>query len=137
VSDEYRAIKTELLAEALAIISPRVDSWKRAASLVAGSFAGEATHDISVAFVSAVVENIMDAEPGCDHSVGICMCGERAVVEELRLWLDGKETCPTCHGDGFVWNEAKYKARPVLEDDGDWWGHEACPRCGGKQVVAL
>ena len=136
MSNEYRAIKTELLADALAIVSPRVDSWRRAAMTVAGSFAGEATHDISVAFVRAVLENIMDGEPGCDHSVGICMCGERAVVEELQLWLDGKETCPECHGDGFIWNKVKY-ARPNTDDDADAWGNEVCPRCDGKQAVAI
>lgn len=108
---EYRAIKTELLAEALAIVSPRVDSWKRAAAHYAGMFVGEERHEISEAFVRAVVENIEEAEPGCDHSVGICMCGARQVLEDLRLWLDHKERCPVCNGDGFyyspeVWSQA-------------------------------
>lgn len=88
--------------------------------------------------VQAVLDYLSE-DLECDHSVNICMCGPAAVVEELLLNMDGKETCGDCGGEGYIWDEAKYKAeraRLLAEWGGEelWHisdevGYMPCSRC--------
>lgn len=95
--------------------------------------------------VQAVVDYLSE-DLTCDHAVNICMCGPASIVEELRLNLDGKETCGVCGGEGFTWNQTKYEqARELwLESQGPerWYemsddvGYDPCEACDKKGVVA-
>lgn len=81
----------------------------------------------------------------CDHAVNICMCGAAEVVRELSLNLDGKETCPTCGGEGYNWDQAAFdKARSEqiaawggqeLFDIGESAGYVPCGQCNKEGVV--
>ena len=93
------------------------------------------------ALVQAVVDYLSE-DLGCDHQVGICMCGVIAVVHELLLNLDGKETCAACSGDGFTWSREKYEAAKVrYADEADFWdleseGYVDCVTCNRQGVVS-
>lgn len=63
----------------------------------------------------------------CDHSVNICACREAAVVAALKLALIGKRYCPTCCGDGVIYESG---------DDGDM-ECPTCEKCGGSGIVAV
>lgn len=95
------------------------------------------------ALVQAVVDYLGE-DLTCDHSVNICMCGPAAVVEELLLNLQGRETCRACGGEGFTWNQARYEASKrewESKEPNNWYnfpddeGYEACERCNRKGVV--
>lgn len=91
------------------------------------------------ALVQAILDYLSE-DLVCDHSVNICVCGPAAVVEELLLNMDGKETCGDCAGEGHIWDEARYKAereRLLAEWGGEelWHisddvGYLPCSRCG-------
>ena len=98
-----------------------------------------------VFLVQAVVDYLSE-DLGCDHSVNICTCGTAAVVSELLLNMQGRQTCPSCSGDGHHWDKAKYEAAKVryLEEWGGdmWWdieseGYVDCEKCNRKGTVEL
>lgn len=109
----------------------------------------DAATELPREFVRMLAEEIEANDVSCDHSVGICACGEAATLAELKLRLDGMMTCPECGGEGFTWDERVYvlrikgyvslhggseaEARGALGDD----GYATCPRCKGKCVVAV
>lgn len=88
------------------------------------------TFDYSRKFIEALVEEIKEGEPFCDHSVGICACGALAILNELQLRLKGMKTCPTCYGDGFEYVEA------ITRNN---YGHDSdmieCRECEGTGAV--
>lgn len=100
----------------------------------------EALSDVPVGLIDAFIEMAREAG-GCDHSVGICACGEEAIVAELLLLKDGKATCRECGGDGYVWDEAVYEANlKKYADQGyacDSYGNVPCPGCEGRGIVRL
>lgn len=68
---------------------------------------------------------------GCDHSVGICMCGIIGLVAELKLAKMGKTYCSDCHGDGQIWSqethdEALKRDPRYAEYDSDGLGYAEC-----------
>lgn len=103
---------------------------------------GKDTVDVTRRFVQALVDEINDGDPFCDHSVGICSCAVQGVLEELELALEGKQTCSNCGGEGVVYDEAKYnEAKAEAEKDGwtvdDYAGAIKCPKCDGSGRVPL
>lgn len=124
MTTEYRPIRRELWAAALTQCGDVTPHWN-------GNPAGSTT-DVSEALVTAIVDYIMEGDPFCDHSVGICQCDTRGVVAELKLWLEHKETCPVCHGDGFVYSQEMYDQRAAeatpdeIEGLGEQLGYVAC-----------
>lgn len=103
----------------------------------------ESLADVPVALIDSVIEMFKDAG-GCDHSVGICACGEEAIAAELLLLKDGKATCRECGGDGYVWSQDKYEAaaaKAKAEDDpygvSDFAGNVECTDCEGRGIVRL
>jgi len=95
--------------------------------------------DVPKELISVLIDYLGD-DLGCDHSVGICCCGTAALVAELRLALDGKQSCVACGGDGTGWDEAKYEAaKTAASAEGllvsDFDGMIACPGCDGTGVT--
>jgi hypothetical protein len=111
---------------------------------------GDETVEVSRAFLEALIEEVEETEPICDHSVGICACSEAATLAELKLRLEGLMPCPECHGEGFIWDEeavtwacVEYvsrhggtlkEARDALGDDP---GYVKCPRCESRGSVPV
>ena len=83
---EWMTIPNGMLARALQVMSPYPAP------------PGEDS-DVPRSLIEAIVEYLSE-DLGCDHSVGICMCGPISVVDDLKLALDGLATCPRCGGDG-------------------------------------
>ena len=105
--------------------------------------------DVPRTLIEAIIEYLSE-DLGCDHSVGICMCSTIAVVNELNLLLDGKMTCPTCHGEGFTFDYDALEAACVTYAEkhggtvkeardyiGDDPGYIKCPHCEGRSVVPI
>ena len=91
--------------------------------------------------VEAVVDYLSE-DLGCDHQVGICMCGIVEVVAELQLNLAGKKSCAECGGDGTGWDEAKYEAAKEAASAvglfvNDFDGMINCPGCDGVGAVPV
>lgn len=63
--------------------------------------------DVPRALLEAIV-GYLSEDLGCDHSVGICMCGIAGLVEELQLVLGGRKRCQKCGGEGYVFDQALY-----------------------------
>lgn len=95
------------------------------------------------ALVEALIEYLSE-DLGCDHKVGICMCGTQGVVTELRLALKGEMTCPKCGGESFVWDQEAHDrelarmraAYPAWAVDGEY-GHVNCTACASSGVVSI
>jgi len=104
----------------------------------------DADHEYPRALVEAAVAYLSD-DLGCDHSVNICMCGTVAVVQELVLNLDGKQTCGACSGEGATWDRTRWeeaRAKQIalwrgqeLWDIGDGPGYLPCQTCNEKGTV--
>lgn len=96
------------------------------------------TIDVPPTLLQGIVE-LLSEDLGCDHSVGICMCDTVGIVQELNLALEGKRTCPTCAGDGMVWDQAKADAfieqNPGISDC--FAGYTDCPNCGRSGSVTI
>lgn len=89
---EWRKIEKELLTDVLKCVE------------TATSITGlEAEFELSETTLKALLEDLKECVDGCDHSVGICMCAEVAIVEELEKRTRGMQTCPLCNGDGFTY----------------------------------
>lgn len=107
-------------------------------------------NDVPRSLVEAAIEYLSE-DLVCDHNVGICMCSTAAVVDELRLALDGKLTCHTCGGEGFTWNENRHRAecqklathhgykdwKEAADVLGDSPGYATCPECEGSGHVRM
>lgn len=105
--------------------------------------------DVPRALLEAIVDYLSE-DLGCDHSVGICMCGIIDVVGDLKLALDGRRRCPECAGDGAVYSDTAY-AEAVLDyqttheisldearrDVPDMAGMIKCPTCGSNGSVPI
>lgn len=82
----------------------------------------------------AVLDNLKEMYEGCDHSVGICMCSELLMVRELVLADNGRESCRSCAGEGFV----AWKVSGTLMEGNLVWEDRTCPKCQGvgtQQIV--
>lgn len=90
---EWVSIPENLLAEAGKMLAPPNPT--------------DAETDVPRALLEAIVEYFSE-DLGCDHSVGICMCGIAGLVEELQLVLGGRKRCDECGGEGFVFDKARY-----------------------------
>lgn len=84
------------------------------------------TTDLPAELVDALIAYFEDGM-GCDHSVGICTCTEAGLVAALKLSKEGKRYCPTCFGDGVVWQ---------FDDAGDL-NPPTCETCDGVGIVVL
>lgn len=109
----------------------------------------EALTHVPPALVAALAEYVGDGAD-CDHSVGICACEWAGIAHELRLALDGEQTCPACGGDGFLfdreravqsyrdaaarWGMSLTEAESML---GDSAGMAECSQCGSKGRAKL
>ena len=95
--------------------------------------------DIPVSLLDGLIE-LFSEDLGCDHSVGICMCGLVALVAELKLAKMGKTYCPNCHGDGYVWSQEMYDKYAKDHDgygyDFDSEGNVACGVCNKTGIVS-
>lgn len=107
------------------------------------------TLDLPTSLVNELID-YFDEDLGCDHSVNICMCSTMEVVKSLRLSLEGKTECSTCHGDGAVYSKTQYnhelgriaKERNLTLKEaafyfGDDIGYAQCPTCGDSGVVVI
>lgn len=97
--------------------------------------------DVPVGMIDGFIEMVKDTG-GCDHSVGICACGEEAIVQELLLLKDGKATCTICGGEGHTWDADKYEAARVQAakegyDASEGEGAVPCFGCDGKGIVRI
>ena len=97
--------------------------------------------DIPVSLLDGLIEYFSE-DLGCDHAVGICMCGLVSLVASLRLAKMGQTYCPDCGGDGDVWSkEARdeaVKANPCCADyDTDSLGYVACSTCNRTGFVPV
>ena len=45
------------------------------------------------------MQNVFDADGGCDHSVGICECGDRMLAEKMDVALGVKKPPPQQYPD--------------------------------------
>lgn len=82
-------------------------------------------YDYSRKFIEALIEEIIEGEPFCDHEVGICACGAIAILDELKLRLNGQTACPQCYGEGWI---------DISSED---YRMKTCPKCLGRGVVNL
>jgi hypothetical protein len=89
--------------------------------------------DVPKELISILVDYLGE-DLGCDHSVGICCCGTAALVAELRLALDGKQSCRACGGDGTGWDQALYESRRGGYS-ADFAGMVKCPDCDGTGIT--
>ncbi len=142
----YRPIRDRLFAEALDAVSPAPGAATRGAAtrdLWRSAIDEKATSDVPENLIRELKEHLAEGYTGCDHSVNICECATRELLKELVLWLDHKETCPGCHGDGSVFNEEKHRqavqALPPQDYDADseYLGYEPCPLCNGQTWVVI
>lgn len=78
---------------------------------------------LSRKFVDVLIEELEAADLSCDHSVGICCCAAIGVLNELKLMVKGKMTCPNCGGDGMICTIN------ILEDNSS--GYRYCDKCNG------
>ena len=84
---------------------------------------------------------------GCDHSVGICQCALGYLIGELRMALDGRQTCRMCAGDTYLYSVERHEeARRLLEAkygvgafdyDTESLGFYDCPACAGSGMTPL
>ena len=95
---DWIAIPENLLAEAGEMLAPPKPT--------------DAEIDVPRALLEAIVDYLSE-DLGCDHSVGICMCGIIDVVGDLKLALDGRQRCPECAGDGAVYSKEAYESAAV------------------------
>lgn len=108
------------------------------AAAVAAAFGGVAPtvtdQDVPTRLIRALIEHLEEGDLVDDHSVGICVCEELAILRELRLWMSERRSCPKCGGEMFV---VQYDLDPVdpVEDDG--WHIVRCPECKGRGDVPL
>jgi len=109
----------------------------------AADFAGsnDRLTDIPMSLLDGLIE-LFSEDLGCDHSVGICMCGIIALVAELKLAKMGKMYCPDCHGDGDVWSQEAHdealKRNPErAEYDTDSLGYIECAKCNRTGIVPV
>jgi hypothetical protein len=136
---EIIAIDPKLLQDAFAMITGsdtiKTDQWIRESLFD--------KIDIRKTLLEAVIQELEDAEPSCDHAVGICMCSVIGILDELKLAVQGKRTCPECHGDTFVYDEKEtlYKATVGLNRDHDSYydgeEYKTCPTCKGSGNVSI
>jgi hypothetical protein len=104
--------------------------------------------DVPRELLEVIVEYLSE-DLGCDHEVGICMCGIAGLVEELNLLLAGRQQCPSCAGDGFEFSEKKYEE--AIAEAAEYWkvplgqarafvndfdGMTQCLTCGGAGTVS-
>jgi len=107
------------------------------------------TLDLPTSLVNELIDYFSE-DLGCDHSVNICMCSTMEVVKQLRLSLEDKQECPTCHGEGAVYSDEQkahelqriMKERNLTEQEanfyyGDEIGYAQCPQCGSSGVVEI
>lgn len=97
--------------------------------------------DVPESLIDGLIEYFSE-DLGCDHSVGICMCGLVNLVASLRLAKMGKTYCPDCNGDGDVWSketrDAAIKANPCCADyDTDSLGYSECSTCNRTGFVEI
>lgn len=94
------------------------------------------TTDIDPGFVELLLAYIEESEPLCDHSVGICACVTRGVMEELTLWVAGLRLCTNCGGEGI---EDYEEIHVTSEEFGDFTDHVGitCKICGGSGTRPL
>ncbi len=88
-------------------------------------------HYYSKKFIRALADEIEANEPVCDHSVGICACGEQQILARLKLALRDRQPCSTCHGEGYL---------DVGVDDGsplDSHDFRTCLTCKGEGSVPV
>lgn len=98
---------------------------RNALQVVLGFWNTDVISDLNSDFPRQLVEGLIDffqESGGCDHSVGICCCAEEQALSELKLALEGKQSCPQCHGEGFD-----------VQDD----QFVNCPRCDSSGAVPV
>jgi hypothetical protein len=93
--------------------------------------------DVSPAYLSALIAELSEGVDGCDHSVGICMCAEVAIIDELHLRLDGKMTCRVCGGDGVTYREEHTARCATLTAEGYECHDEHLFRCPTTEPFAV
>lgn len=112
---------------------------------LAASYAERSKRDDVSDFPADLAKGLIDffkESGGCDHSVGICACGEEAAAQELLLALDGKRVCIICGGDGYTWDADKYEAARAEAakegyDASEGQGMVPCSKCDGAGVITL
>ena len=88
------------------------------------------TTSINRGLVEALIAYFEEGYDGCDHSVNICQCAIVDVMNELRLALDGEQTCRACGGDGMLWSKERYK-----EGMTDFMDKNNCDRGWAMEVL--
>jgi hypothetical protein len=103
--------------------------------------------DVPPSLLEGILE-YLSGDLDCDHSVGICACGSRGLVQEITLALRGQSLCPRCGGDGCDWSAERY-AEAVLDyqnahectleqarsNVSDFDAMSACSVCDGSGAV--
>lgn len=105
------------------------------------------TTAVNSALVTALLEYFEEGLDGCDHSVNICQCALADLVNELRMILNGEQTCPMCMGDTCLWSAEKAAAEKkrlayqygesAFDYDTDSLGMYDCPACSRTGKVTL
>lgn len=105
------------------------------------AYSGDKLTDVPVNLIDGLIAYFSE-DLGCDHSVGICMCGIIGLVAELKLAKMGKTYCSDCHGDGQIWSqethdEALKRDPRYAEYDSDGLGYAECAKCNGVGIVPV
>lgn len=109
----------------------------------------DAETDVPRALLEAIVDYLSE-DLGCDHSVGICMCGIIDVVGDLKLALDGRRRCPANCEEGAVFSMDRFdesvkeymERHSVSENEArrdlcDFDGMVNCSVCDGSGSVPV
>lgn len=108
-----------------------------------GVSGGAETQDVADDLIRMLVEHIEEGDLVCDHSVGICVCSVRSVLEEANLWLSKLRWCDECGGDGVNHSRCLLCVTGSHErTDEDWFTcdgfiAETCAKCNGKGRVPI
>lgn len=104
------------------------------------------TTTVNTALIEGLLEYFEEGLDGCDHSVNICQCALADTVRELRMTLNGEQTCQMCMGDTYLWSAEKAAAdqkrlaaqygEKAFDYDTDL-GMYDCPACSRTGKVKL
>ena len=135
-------IEPELLTEMLEYVIPFPTEVKSTAESFDLMTAKDGTqyNEITRRLAEAILAESEEVFGGCDHSVGICECGNSALIEAFSLRLQGERLCPKCNGEMFIYHAPHNPRCDEYNKQGfdcDEAHYEDCGNCGKTGKVAF